>query len=288
MAALLATACSGNKNAYDAVGTFDADEIIVASEVAGEIKALDVNEGMRLEKGMQVGLIDTTQYWLQKRQLMEGIVGVDASIPSLDKQLAPLFEQLGNLRSDRERVAKLLDGGSATRKQMDDINTAVAALEKQIEAHRNTYNTSVAGADSRTATMRLQIEQLDDRLAKSRITSPIDGTVVAKYAYAGELANVGRPLFKVADMDNMYLKAYIASAQLMDLKLGQKVSVRADFGGGKYRDYQGEVTWISDKSEFTPKNIVTSDDRASMVYAVKIAVRNDGYLKIGMYGEVEF
>ena len=287
-ALLILAGCAGNKTDRDATGTFHATELILSSEIPGQILRLDAEEGSVLTQGQEIGLIDSTQLYLQKQQLTQGIAGVEASKPTVAIQLAPLEEQLAAYRRDRTRIENLREADAANQKQLDDINSAVAALEKQIAAHRNTLTTSLAGADAQAATMRTQMEQLDDRLAKCRIVAPISGTVVAKYAYAGELAAQGRPLLKIADTDNIYLKAYVTSAQLAGVKLGQQARVTADFGGGNTREYDGQVTWISDKSEFTPKNILTSDDRANMVYAVKIAVSNDGYLKIGMYGEVKF
>lgn len=287
-ALLILAGCTGKDGAADATGTFQATELIVSAEVPGRIIRLDAEEGARLTEGETIGLIDTVQLYLQKRQLMDNILAVRASRPSVATQIAPLEEQLTTLRRDRQRIVNLIDADAANRKQLDDINSAVAGLEKQIAAQRSTLTNALESADAQIAAMRTQIEQLDDQMLRSRITAPITGTVVAKYAHAGELATQGRPLLKIADMDNIHLKAYVTSAQLADIELGRRAHVTADFGGGNTREYDGVITWISDKSEFTPKNIVTSDDRANMVYALKISVKNDGYLKIGMYGEVRF
>ena len=181
-----------------------------------------------------------------------------------------------------------MESDAATQKQLDDAVSAVEVARKQLEAQENTLGKSVAGLDAQIAAARIQAEQISDQIARCRIMSPISGTVVAKYAQAGELAAQGRPLIKLADTDNIFLRAYLTASQLTDIKIGQKVDVSADFGAGNYRQYDGIVTWISDRSEFTPKNIVTSDDRANMVYAVKVAIKNDGYAKMGMYGEVRF
>lgn len=285
---LLLTACSGSKSDYDATGTFDATEVIVSSEVAGTILEFNVTEGSQLEKGEVVGLIDSVQLYLQKEQLQQNIKAIEANRPVMSTQIAPLKEQLVKQRQEKTRVENLLKADAATQKQLDDINSAITVLEKQIAAQENSLNNSLAATDAQAAALKAQIAQINDRLAKCRIISPIQGVVVAKYAQAGELTSAGRPLMKVADMNNIYLKAYITSEQLTNVKLGQEVKVRADFGGGNYHDYDGKITWISDKSEFTPKNIVTSDDRANMVYAIKIAIQNDGYVKLGMYGEVKF
>lgn len=282
------SACSNGNNNYDATGTFDAVEILISSEVAGSILEFNVNEGDKLSENQQVGLIDTIQLHLQKLQLLQNIEAIEANRPAVSTQLAPLKEQLVKQQTEKKRIENLLKAEAATQKQLDDINSAIVVLEKQISAQENSLNNSVSGSDAQISALKIQVAQLDDRLAKCRIASPIDGIVLSKYAHKGELTSAGRPLMKIADMDNIFLKAYLTSSQLTNIKLGQEVKVRADFGGGNYRDYNGKITWISDKSEFTPKNITTSDDRANMVYATKISVQNDGYLKLGMYGEVKF
>ena len=203
-------------------------------------------------------------------------------------RLAPLEEQLAKQRREKQRVENLLQADVTTEKQLDDISSAISVLEKQLDAQRTSLQNSVTSIDAQIAAAEAQLGQLEEQLAKCRITSPIDGTVLAKYAQAGELAIAGKPLMKVADVAHIYLRAYLLSSQLANVKLGQPVKVYADFGKGSVRTYEGTVTWISDQSEFTPKNIVTADDRANMVYAVKIAVPNDGYLKIGMYGGINF
>ncbi len=288
VAAIVPTSCSDNLGDYDATGTFDTEEILVSSEVSGAILRLDVQEGDKLAAGQEVGLIDSLQLYLQKRQLEESIKAVEANRPDVATRLAPVEEQLAKQRQEKERVEKLLKAEAASTKQLDDINSAILILEKQLEAERTALDQGIASADAQAAGMRLQIDQLNDRLAKCRLKAPAAGTVLAKYARAGELTSAGRPLFKLADMEHVYLKVYVTSTQLADIRLGQEVQVRADFGDEQYRHYDGRIIWISDKSEFTPKNIYTSDDRANMVYAVKVAVPNDGYLKLGMYGDVKF
>ncbi len=285
---LLFLSCSNGKDNYDATGTFDADEVIISSEVNGAILKFPVTEGSVLSKGEEIGLIDSTQLYLQKLQLLQNIEAVEANRPAINTQVAPLKEQLTKLYQEKTRVENLLKADAATKKQLDDINSSIYVLEKQIAAQENALGNSLTGADAQAAALYTQVAQLDDRLSKCRISSPIDGTVLAKYAQEGELTSAGRPLLKVANMNNVFLKAYLTSSQLADIKLGQEVDVRADFGAGNYREYKGKISWISEKSEFTPKNILTSDDRANMVYAVKIALENDGYIKLGMYGEVKF
>jgi len=280
--------CSRNDTDYDAIGTFNATEIIVSSEVTGLILQFDITEGDKLTKGRQVGLIDSLQLHLQKQQLVQNIKAIEANRPVISTQLAPLKEQLVKQHEEKTRIENLLKAEAATQKQLDDINSSILVLEKQIRAQENSLGNAVAASDAQKSALEIQIVQLNDRLAKCCIISPIDGVVLSKYMQAGELISAGRPLMKIADMDNIHLKAYVTSSQLADIKLGQAVKVRADFGGGNYRNYDGKINWISDKSEFTPKNITTSDDRANMVYAIKISVQNDGYLKLGMYGGVNF
>ena len=271
---LTATACNRNRSQYDATGNFEATEVIVSSEVNGRILAFPVSEGDVLTAGAEAGLIDSTQLHLQRLQIESNIRALRSSRPDVEQQLAPLEEQLAKQRREKQRVENLLQA---------DVTT-----EKQLDAQRTSLQNSVTSIDAQIAAAEAQLGQLEEQLAKCRITSPIDGTVLAKYAQAGELAIAGKPLMKVADVAHIYLRAYLLSSQLANVKLGQPVKVYADFGKGSVRTYEGTVTWISDQSEFTPKNIVTADDRANMVYAVKIAVPNDGYLKIGMYGGINF
>lgn len=284
----LLVGCTGKSGKQDATGTFQATEVILSGEVAGTLLTFQATEGDALEKGQQIGQIDSIQFFLQKQQLEQHILALEASRPIVSIQLAPIEEQLAKQQREKQRVENLLKSDAATTKELDDINSAIQVLEKQLEAQKNTLNKSVATIEAQIGGLKAQIEQLEDRLRKCVIVSPISGTVLAKYAQEGELCSAGRPLLKIADMNEVHLKAYVTSDQLIDIRLGQEVDVKADFGGGNARDYKGKITWISEKSEFTPKNITTSDERANMVYAMKIAVQNDGYLKLGMYGEVNF
>ena len=270
---LAAGGCAGDRNQYDATGNFEATEVVVSSEVNGRILEFPISEGSPVHSGEQVGLIDSTQLHLQRLQVESNILALESSRPDIGEQLAPLEEQLAKQQRERQRVENLMKA---------DVTT-----EKQLDAQRSALGNSLKSIDAQIAAARAQAGQLEEQLAKCRICSPIEGTVLAKYAQAGELAVAGKPLMKVADVNNIHLKAYLVSSQLPQVKLGQKVKVYADFGGDEKREYEGTVTWISDRSEFTPKNIVTSDDRANMVYAIKIAVPNDGYLKIGMYGGIK-
>lgn len=283
---LSATAC-GRGSGFDATGTFEATEVTVSSEAAGRILSFTAEEGDPLTAGELAGMIDTVQLYLQKLQLERSAASARSNRPDIAKQAASLREQIAKQQTERQRVANLLKDGAATTKQLDDADAALKVLEGQLEALLSTLRNNTASIDENTSAIGLQVVQIDDRLAKCRIVSPITGTVLAKYAEAGELASVGRPLMKVADLKHIYLRAYFTSEQLSDLKIGQEVTVTADFGGDKQFDYPGRITWIASESEFTPKTIQTRDTRANLVYAVKIAVKNDGRLKIGMYGEVK-
>lgn len=283
---LLLAACSRG-GGFDATGTFEATEVTVSAEAAGRILYFSAEEGSVLAAGEQVGAIDTVQLWLQKMQLERSVASVRSSRPDVGKQVASLREQIAKQQTERRRVQNLLRDGAATTKQLDDIEAGLKVLERQLEASLSTLRNNVASIDENSSAIELQVAQLNDRLEKCRIVSPISGTVLAKYAEAGELASVGRPLMKVADLEHIYLRVYFTSDQLAALKLGQEVTVTADFGGEQQFDYRGRMTWIASESEFTPKTIQTRNTRANLVYAVKIAVENDGRLKIGMYGEVK-
>lgn len=287
-AALMFASCGGSSNGYDASGTFEATEVVVSSEASGKILSLNVNEGDNLKGGSIYGLVDTVQLVLKKEQLLAGIRAAQSRKQDVSTQTASLKEQIATQKSERERVKKLIAASAANTKQLDDINSAIAVLSKQLEALENSLEQGNGVIDAEVATLQTQIAQIDDQLGRCHITSPISGTVLAKYAQAGELTAAGKPLFKVADIGNMFLRAYITAGQLTQLKIGQRVMIYADSGEKGYKVYEGEVTWISDKSEFTPKTIQTRDERANLVYAVKISFYNDGYVKIGMYGDVKF
>ncbi|MBR2218547.1 MAG: HlyD family efflux transporter periplasmic adaptor subunit [Alistipes sp.] len=286
-ATLLTMVACGRGNDFDATGTFEATEVVVSAEAAGRILSFDAEEGDAVQAGRQIGAIDTVQLYLQKLQLERQRASVISNRPDIRKQAAALREQIAKQEIERSRVVNLLKDGAATTKQLDDIDASLKVLNGQLEALLSTLGNNTAAIDENSSALELQIAQIEDRLMKSRIASPISGTVLAKYSEQGELAAVGRPLMKVADMENVYLRAYFTSDQLSSLKIGQEVTVTADFGGDEQIDYPGRITWIASESEFTPKNIQTKSSRASLVYAVKIAVKNDGRLKLGLYGEVK-
>lgn len=283
----LLTAACGRSGDFDATGTFEATEVVVSAEAAGRILRFDAEEGDVLEAGRQVGAIDTVQLYLQKLQLERQRASVVSNRPDIAKQAASLREQIAKQQTERRRVENLLRDGAATTKQLDDIDAQIKVLNGQLEAQLSTLRNNAASIDENSSSIDLQIARIEDQLAKCRIASPVAGTVLAKYSEAGELASVGRPLMKVADLDRIYLRAYFTSDQLADLRLGQEVTVTADFGGERQLDYPGRIVWIASESEFTPKTIQTRNSRAGLVYAAKIAVENDGRLKIGLYGEVK-
>ena len=262
--------------------------ILVSSEVSGKLLWLDVEEGTVLEAGQQVGVVDTVQLYLRKKQLEASVKSVEGQLPDILKQVAALKEEIATAEREKRRVENLLKAGAANQKQLDDAQAHLEVLQKQLVAQGSTLLNSRESLTWQSSSVGVQVAQVEDQLMKCHITSPIAGTVLAKYAEAGELATMGKPLFKVADMEQMYIRAYITSEQLSQVKLGQKVTVFSDYGNDERKEYPGVVTWISDRSEFTPKTILTKDERANLVYAVKVAVKNDGYLKIGMYGGVVF
>ncbi len=279
-------ACSQSNGNYDASGTFEATEIMVSAESSGKITALNLREGEHLQKDQVVGAIDSIQVYLRKKQLQHSIRALLSRHPEIRKQIAVLGQQIATQKNEKVRVEKLVAANAANRKQLDDINAQLAVLEKQLAAQQSTLSITSKGIDEDAATLEIQVQQADDLLKKCRIVNPVEGTVLVKYAEAGEMAVPGKSLYKIANLDTLIFRAYITSGQLTLLKPGQTVRVFSDFGDTT-REYPGVVEWISEKSEFTPKTIQTQDERANLVYAVKIAVKNDGYLKIGMYGQVD-
>lgn len=284
-AAALAVSC-GAEAEFDAQGSFEATEVVVSAEAAGRILRFDAEEGTTVEPGVTIGQIDTLQLDLQRRQLLAQQAALLASRPDIRAQAAALREQIAKQEQELARVENLLRDGATTTKQRDDIEAQIRILRSQLSATLSSLDKSTVTIDGNAAVVEAQIAALDDRIARCRIASPIAGVVLAKYAEAGELAAVGKPLLKVADLEHLYLRAYFTSEQLASIRLGDRVTVTADFGGDQRYDYEGRIAWISPESEFTPKTIQTRDSRANLVYAAKIAVCNDGRLKIGLTGEV--
>ena len=286
VAAMLAVSC-GTEAEFDAQGTFEATEVIISSEAAGRILSFDIEEGMAINADEPLAVIDSVQLHLQRSQLEAQLSALLNSRPDVQTQVASLREQIATLKVEQRRIENMLRDGAATEKQKDDVDAQIRILESQLSATLSTLNTNTSTINSNAEAIRVQISALNDRIGKCRAVSPISGTVLVKYAQEGELATVGKPLVKIADLGNIYLRAYFTSDQLANIKLGNEVTVTADFGGEERYDYVGRVAWISAESEFTPKTIQTKDSRANLVYAVKIAVENDGRLKIGLAGEVK-
>lgn len=284
-AVVLATSC-GTEAEFDAQGTFEATEVVVSSEATGRILNFDIEEGMTIVANQAVGTIDSLQLHLQRKQLIAQQSALLTSRPDVKKQVAALREQIAKQNEELRRVENMLKDGAATKKQKDDIEAQIKIFESQLDATLSTLDKNTSTINNNSDALEAQIAALDDRISKCSILSPVGGTVLVKYAEAGELASVGKPLMKIADLKNIYLRAYFTSDQLANIKLGDEVKVVADFGGDERYDYAGRIAWISSESEFTPKTIQTKDSRANLVYAVKIAVENDGRLKIGMAGEV--
>ena len=286
-AAALLVGCGKKDKDYDATGTFEATEVTVSAEQTGKLMMFDITEGDKIEAGRQVGLIDTVQLYLKARQMGATKLVYSAQKPETQKQIAATHQQIIKARQEVNRYTQLVKEDAANRKLLDDAKSQLLVLEHQLEAQTSSLNTSTKSLSAQMGTVDVEKLQVADQLRKCHILSPISGTVLDKYAEPGEFATIGKPLFKIADTDNMYLRAYITSDQLRSVKIGQQVKVFSDYGGGNRKEYRGTVTWISSKSEFTPKTILTDDERADLVYAIKIAVKNDSYIKIGMYGEVK-
>jgi HlyD family secretion protein len=286
--AVLTLACSPKENHYDASGTFEAVETIVSAEATGTLHAFSIAEGQVLKPGEQIGYIDSLQLYLKKKQLQAQIRAVLARKPNASKQLSALYAQLAHARNEQERVARLLKSDAATQKQYDDATAQVLVTERQIEGQQSTLAVTTNSIGEDVLPLQVQIEQLNDQLYRCRVINPIAGTVLVKYTEAFEMASTGKPLYKIADLSTLVLRTYVTGDQLPALQINQPVKIYTDDVGGKSIAGEGKIEWISDKAEFTPKTIQTKDERANLVYAVKIKVPNDGQLKIGMYGEVKF
>ena len=313
--ALLVTACNKKENEYDATGTFEATEVTISSETTGQL-SLNADEGQEVARGSVIGHVDKIQLELKRQQLEASLRQLDASRQQLsatrssngsrqldlEKQLASIRQQIANAQREKQRFSELFKDGAVARKQVDDIAYQISVLEKQLAATEDQIRSNNAAFDDQNRGIAAQIEgveqqargieaqiaQIDDQISNADVVSPLMGTVIEKYVEDGEFVTIGKPLLKIADTQHMFIRAYVTSAQLQNIKVGQKAQVFADFGDHQKRTYEGTVSWISHQSEFTPKTILTDDERADLVYAVKVAVRNDGFIKIGMYGEVKF
>jgi HlyD family secretion protein len=284
--AVIATGCADNKIKYDASGTFEAVETIVSAEATGVIKKFTVEEGQEILSNQVVGYIDSVQLYLKKKQLEAQIGAVLSKKPNIATQIASLEEQLKQAQREQQRVFNLLKADAATQKQLDDASAHVEIIKKQIAGQESALGITSKSLTEESAPLTIQIAQLNDQLAKCKIVNEVKGTVLTKYAEPNEMTTSGKPLYKIADLSQLTLRAYVTGAQLPSIKIGQQVTVLIDATADSYKEYPGEIQWISNKAEFTPKTIQTKDERANLVYAVKIRVKNDGLIKIGMYGEV--
>lgn len=280
--------CSNGNGDFDATGTFESEEIIVSSEAMGKLVMFQVEEGMQLKQNQIVGIVDTTQLHLKKKQLLASIKAVLSKQPDVETQLASLQKQIEAAEIEQKRIENLVKSNAATTKQLDDVNSQVEVLRKQYNATKSSLTITKQGIQSETLPLTAQVEQIEDQIKKSYIINPIDGTVLTRYAKQDEITSAGKALYKIANLSEMTLRAYVSGDQLGEIKLGQKVKVFVDKGDGDQKEMSGEIYWVSSKAEFTPKTIQTKDERANLVYAIKVRVMNDGYLKIGMYGEVKF
>jgi HlyD family secretion protein len=319
--AISVSACKSSNGEFDATGVFEAEEIIVSAEASGKLLNFSVSEGDVLKAGQAIGEIDCQNIGLQKAQVQASIAALkqkqnEASpqIEILAKQadnqkavLATQREQLAVFEKERKRMQNLVNAEAAPSKQLDDVVGQIDILKKQMESTQSqiaVINQQMAsqkeqvkiqnrGILSESQPLQVRVSQIEEQLGHCQIKNPIDGTVLVKYAAAQEVTGMGKPLYKIADVSTMTLRAYIAGTQLGQVKVNQTVKVFIDNGKGgsshdNYKEMTGTVSWISSKSEFTPKTIQTKDERENLVYATKIKVKNDGFLKIGMYGEVRF
>ena len=275
-----------NAEEYDATGIFEANTVTVSSETGGKLVSFDIDEGDSLKIGQQVGLVDTTLLALQQKQLHSQQLSTEKSSPDIAAQAAALRSQIAHQQNECNRIARLLANGAATQKQSDDANAQLRTLRGQLEGLLSTLDKNRSSITESASALQYRREQIEEQIRKSYITAPLTGTVLQKYAEQGEYATPGRPLFKMTNLDDIYLRSYFTASQLARIRIGQEVTVIADFGGDEQYEYAGKIIWIAQESEFTPKSIQTQDSRANLVYAVKVAVKNDGRLKLGQYGEV--
>ncbi|MFD2574396.1 HlyD family secretion protein [Spirosoma soli] len=299
---VLLSACQNDNDTADAYGNFEAVETTVSAEATGALQRFEVEEGQSLKVGQVVGQVDTEQLQLRKAQLLASeravrsrTPNVTAQLSAYEQQIAVQQQQLKTLQREKERTQNLINAGAAPTKQLDDIVAQMDVIERQIAlirqqrtAQASALGTQRGGTAAESAPLAEQVKQLDDQIKKSSVVNPLDGTVTVKYAEPGEVVSYGKPLYKIAALTDITLRAYVGGDQLVNVKPGQKVKVFVDAPNDQLKPYEGTVTWISSKAEFTPKVIQTKDERVNLVYAMKINVRNDGGLKIGMPGEVRF
>lgn len=288
LAVISLLSCNNDKNNFDASGTFEAIETIISADANGMITAFNIEEGQLLEADKTIGYIDSTQLYLKKLQLEKQINATLSKKPNVSIQLASLNAQLSKANLERNRISNLLKEGAATPKQLDDSNAEIEVLKTRIEAQKSNLSITSEGINSDATPLYVQVKQIEDQLHKSKIINKSKGTVLTKYAEVNEMTSQGKALYKIADLSTIVLRAYISGNQLPNIKLNQKVTVSTDDGKGGFNTTEGRITWINEKAEFTPKTIQTKDERANLVYAIKVKLKNDGRYKIGMYGEVKF
>ncbi|CAN5217474.1 HlyD family efflux transporter periplasmic adaptor subunit [soil metagenome] len=279
----------GNKDTNaDASGSFESEETIISAGASGTLMQFTVEEGQDLKENQSIGYIDSMQLYLKKKQLEAQIKSVLSQRPDITAQVAALQVQLKSAEHEQQRISNLVKAEAGTQKQLDDANAQIEIIKKQIAAQQSALGITSSSITQQTEPLQVQIQQIDDQLSKCRIINPVNGTVLTKYAEKNEMAVTGKPLYKIADISSLTLRAYITGNQLAAIKLNQKVNVMVDDSKSGMKTYEGTITWISDKAEFTPKTILTKEERVNLVYAIKIKVANDGLLKLGMYGEVKF
>ncbi len=312
--ATIALSCNNKNNQFDATGTFESEEVIISAEASGKLTQFAIEEGSQLKAGQQVGTIDCSNVGLQKQQAQASLEAINQRTNSASPQILILQqqiaaqqsninvqkEQLTVLEREQKRIQNLVKADAVPSKQLDDINGQIAVLnqqitaaqsqitvlQNQIKAQRDQVAIQNRGILSESDPQRLRVAQIEDQLSRCTITNPLTGTVLTKYAEANEITAPGKALYKIAALDTLTLRAYVTGNQLPTIKLNQSVQVLVDNGDGGYKTTTGIIQWISSKAEFTPKTIQTKEERQNLVYAIKIKVANDGYLKIGMYGEV--
>lgn len=284
LALIVLVSCSQNNNKSDAYGNFETEDVIISSESNGKLILLDIEEGKKLKLGDLVGLVDTIDLSLRKKQLFAQKSAIASRLQNIHSQIDVQEQQKRNLEVDKKRIENMIMDAAATQKQLDDVNGGLDLIEAQISSIK-TQNIAVK---SELVVVNTQIDQINESIKKCQITNPLTGIVLEKYAEQNEITAFGKPLYKIANTDVMYLRVYVSGAQLPHIKLGQEVEVLIDENEKSNRRLNGTVTWISENAEFTPKIIQTKEERINIIYAVKIKVKNDGSLKIGMPGEANF
>ena len=276
--------CSNGEPPADAYGNFEVDEVTISAKVGGELLRFDVVEGARIDSGISVGLVDTTDLHLQRAEIQASLRSTAAERTTVEAQMHVAENDLARLERDAARIKAMYNDKAATQKQLDDITSALESARRNLDVLRSRYPAIQAQADA----VRAKSEQLEQRLRDATIINPVTGVVLTKFAEGHEIIAPGRPLYTIANLNDLYLKAFVSGDQLAQITLGQQVTVIADAGEGALAEHTGTISWISDVAEFTPKNVQTRDERVALVYAIKVRVPHQGELKIGMPGEVHW